>query len=47
VLITARVQAGLDGIAVSEDAGELTLRGFARPVRTFAVRGLDAARVAT
>jgi adenylate cyclase len=47
VLITARVQAGLDGIAVSEDTGELTLRGFARPVRTFAVRGLDAARVAT
>lgn len=46
VLVTQRVQAALDGIAVSEPAGDLELRGFSRPVRAFAVRGLDAARVA-
>ena len=45
VLVTARVQAALDGIAVSEPVADLTLRGFARPVKAFAVRGLDAARV--
>ena len=45
ILMSARVHAALDGIAVTEDVGELTLRGFARPVRTYAVRGLDTARV--
>jgi class 3 adenylate cyclase len=29
----------------SEPVGELTLRGFSRPVVTFNVRGLDAARI--
>ena len=46
VLMTQRVQAGLDGIAVTEPVGDLELRGFSRPVRAYAVRGLDAARVA-
>ena len=46
VLMTQRVHAGLDGIAVTEPVGDLELRGFSRPVRAYAVRGLDAARVA-
>jgi class 3 adenylate cyclase len=31
---------------VSDVVGELELRGITRPVKTFAVRGLNAARVA-
>jgi hypothetical protein len=31
---------------VTRPIGELTLRGFSRPVATFDVIGLDAARVA-
>jgi len=46
VLMTQRVQAQLDGIAVSEPLGDLALKGFARSVKIFSVRGLDAARSA-
>lgn len=46
VLMTRRVQASAAEIAVSEPVGDMSLRGFSRPVRVFALRGLDAARVA-
>jgi len=46
LLVSQRVHAALGDRAVSEPLGELELRGFTRPVRTFAVRGLDAARTA-
>jgi class 3 adenylate cyclase len=42
VLVTQRVQSAVDAGVVSQAVGDLELRGFARPVRTFAVRGLDA-----
>jgi adenylate cyclase len=47
VLITARVQAAAAETVVSEPVGELTLRGFSRPVSAYSVRGLDAARVSS
>jgi class 3 adenylate cyclase/CheY-like chemotaxis protein len=47
ILVTQRVQAATDEIAVSDLVGDLDLRGFRRPVRVFAVRGIDAARVPT
>jgi adenylate cyclase len=47
VLLTQRVQAGADDVAVSDPAGDLDLRGFSRPVRAFALRGIDAARATT
>ena len=47
VLITARVQASAAETVVSEPVGELTLRGFSRPVSAYSVRGLDAARVSS
>ena len=46
VYVTQRVQAAVADIAVTEQVGDLTLRGFSRPVSVFSVRGLDAARVA-
>jgi class 3 adenylate cyclase len=45
VLVTQRVHAAVEGDVVADPVGDLELRGFTRPVRTFAVRGLDAARV--
>lgn len=45
ILVTQRVLAGADDVAVSEPVGELDLRGFTRPVTAFNVRGLDAARM--
>jgi adenylate cyclase len=44
ILVTQRVQAEIEDIAVSEPVGELSLRGFSRPVPAFNVRGLDTAR---
>jgi class 3 adenylate cyclase len=32
---------------VTDPVGDLTLRGFSRPVSVFSVRGLDAAQVST
>ena len=43
VYVTQRVQAAVADIAVTEQVGDLTLRGFSRPVSVFSVRGLDAA----
>ena len=45
ILVTQRVLAGADDIAVSDPVGDLELPGLSRPVRAFDVRGLDAARV--
>ncbi len=45
VLMTQRVNAAVSDLVVSDVIGELDLRGIARPVKTFAVRGLNAARV--
>jgi class 3 adenylate cyclase len=47
VFVTQRVQAALGGRAVTDPVGDLSLRGFSRPVSVFSVRGLDAARVST
>jgi class 3 adenylate cyclase len=46
VLVTQRVSAAVEDVAVTQPVGELVLRGFSRPVATFDVVGLDAARVA-
>jgi class 3 adenylate cyclase len=43
--VSQRVQSAVAERAVTEEVGELALRGFSRPVRAFSVRGLDAARV--
>jgi adenylate cyclase len=45
ILVTQRVDAGAEGIVVSDEVGELTLAGFSRPVRVYDVKGLDSARV--
>lgn len=47
ILVTQRVSTEIEDIAVSEPVGELTLRGFSRPVPAFNVRGVDAARSAS
>ncbi len=47
ILVTQRVLAGTEDIVVSEAVGELALKGFSRPVRTFDIKGLDAAGVPT
>ena len=45
ILVTQRVNAGAEGIVVSDEVRELTLAGFSRPVRAYDVKGLDSARV--
>ena len=45
ILISQRVHAATADILVAEPVGELSLRGFSRPIRAFDVKGLDAARV--
>ena len=47
VYVTQRVHAAVGGRAVTDPVGDLTLRGFSRPVSVFSVRGLDAAQVST
>jgi class 3 adenylate cyclase len=37
----------VEEFVTSEPVGELTLRGFSRPVTTFNVVGLDAARISS
>lgn len=46
VLATQRVFSAVEGIVVGADVGELTLRGFTRPVRAYDLRGIDQARLA-
>jgi adenylate cyclase len=45
ILVTQRVISSADDIAVCNDVGDLTLRGFSRPIRAFDVKGLDEARL--
>ena len=45
ILVTQRVISSADGMAVCNDVGDLTLRGFSRPIRAFDVKGLDEARL--
>jgi adenylate cyclase len=45
ILVTQRVHSETGDIAIGELVGELQLRGFSKPVRAYAIRGLDAARI--
>jgi adenylate cyclase len=45
ILLSQRVHAAVEEFVTSEPVGELTLRGFSRPVLAFNVLGLDAARI--
>jgi adenylate cyclase len=45
ILVTQRMNAEAEEIAVSEPMGDLSLRGFSRPVPAFNIRGLDNARI--
>jgi len=47
ILVTQRVNAAAEDLVVSRLVGELTLRGFSKPIRTFEVSGLDSARVSS
>ena len=40
ILVDGRVQAAIESLVEIESAGELTLKGFTRPVTAFDVRGL-------
>jgi class 3 adenylate cyclase len=44
ILVTQRVNAAAEDRIVSRLVGDLSLRGFSRPVRAFEVTGLDAAK---
>jgi class 3 adenylate cyclase/CheY-like chemotaxis protein len=44
ILVSQRVNAAAEDLVVSRSVGELSLRGFSRPVRAFEVSGLDSAR---
>jgi adenylate cyclase len=47
ILLSPRVHAAVEEFVTSEPVGELPLRGFSRPVATFNVVGLDAARISS
>jgi adenylate cyclase len=40
ILVTSRVATAVEGLAETEDVGPLTLKGLAKPVRTFNIVGL-------
>jgi len=44
ILVTQRVNAAAEDLVVSRLVGELSLRGFSKPVRAFDVSGLNSAR---
>jgi adenylate cyclase len=41
ILVAQRVFTAAEGVASGESVGELDLRGFSRPIRAFAVTGID------
>lgn len=41
ILVAQRVFSATEGVASGESVGELDLRGFSRPIRAFAVTGID------
>jgi adenylate cyclase len=45
ILVTQRVHGAAQDYLVSDSLGEMTLRGFIRPVNVYDIRGLDAARI--
>jgi adenylate cyclase len=45
ILVSQRVHAAAEDIVVSQPVGDLTLRGFSKPIGAFGIEGLDAARV--
>jgi class 3 adenylate cyclase/CheY-like chemotaxis protein len=45
ILVTQRVHGAAQDYVVSDAVGEMTLRGFIRPVSVYDIKGLDAARV--
>jgi class 3 adenylate cyclase/CheY-like chemotaxis protein len=45
ILVTQRVQNAAEEYVVSDPVGEMTLRGFSRPVDVFDIKGLNAARL--
>jgi class 3 adenylate cyclase len=47
ILVTQRVLGEIDDLVVSDSLGELTLRGFSKPVHAFEIKGLDAARASS
>ena len=47
ILVSQRVLAAAEDIAISDPVGELSLPGLSRPVKAFDIKGLDAARVTT
>jgi len=42
--VTQRVHGAAEDYLVSDSLGEITLRGFIRPVSVYDIKGLDAAR---
>jgi class 3 adenylate cyclase len=47
ILVTQRVFSHADDMAVGNEVGDLTLRGFSRPVKAYDVKGLDESRLTT
>ena len=45
ILVSPRVHAAVEALVVSNEVGELQLKGFSRPVIAFEILGVDAARV--
>ena len=45
ILVTQRVHSAAQDYVVSDSLGEMSLRGFIRPVSAFDIKGLDAARI--
>ena len=45
ILVTQRVHAATVEHVIGQEVGEITLRGFTRPMQVYNVKGLDAARV--
>lgn len=45
ILVAQRVYSATEEVAFGEAVGELDLKGFSRPVRTFAVTGIDETKV--
>ena len=41
ILVAQRVYSAAEGLATGEPVGELDLRGFSRPVRAYAITGID------
>ena len=45
ILVSPRVHAAVEALVVSNEVGELQLKGFSRPVIAYEILGVDAARV--